>query len=196
MTLNSVETKHNHVALPANNDPDNEWVTQAQEELPYRTCAYEKLIRKYEKLVFHICLKMLGNRDDADDVSQEVMLKVFHSLVKFEGRSSFKTWIARIATNTCLSAADKRKRTRELQAMLTDDPSQERTSTINTTKRDLDSAMQLLAPKEREILTLRYTAELRIEEVAEVCDLKLSATKMRLYRAQEALKEHMKAYQH
>lgn len=196
MTLDSVVDNQLSVAKPALEDPDKEWVIQAQAELPYRTCAYEKLIRKYEKLVFHICFKMLGNRDDADDLCQEVMLKVFHSLLKFEGRSSFKTWIARIATNTCLSAIDKLKRTRELKSMLSDDPTQTHVTSINTTKRDLDVAMQLLPPKDREILTLRYTAELKIEDIAAAGDLKLSAAKMRLYRAQEALKEQMKAYQH
>ena len=80
MSLDSVAAEHINAAFLAQEDPDKEWVLQAQVELPYRTCAYEKLIRKYQALIFHICFKMLGSRDDAEDISQEVMLKVFHSL--------------------------------------------------------------------------------------------------------------------
>jgi RNA polymerase sigma-70 factor (ECF subfamily) len=175
-------------------DPDIDLVKRAQAELPYRTFAYEKLIKKYQGLLFHICFKMLGNRDDAEDITQEVMLKIFHSIVNFEGRSSFKTWIARIATNSCLTAQDKLKRAKELKTLLKDDPTQKISTKICTTARDLEQAMQSLSSKDRQILTLRYTANLKIEEISDICEQGLSATKMRLYRAQEALKENMEAY--
>lgn len=178
------------------NDPDIDLVLKAQQELPYSTRSYEELLSKYHSLVFHICYKMLGDRGDAEDMSQEVMLKVFKYLPNFERRSTFKTWIARISTNTCLTAQDKIKRNKDMKVLLQNDPLyQMQESKINTTKRDLDIAMQLLSPKERQILTLRYTANLKIEEIAEVVDQGLSATKMRLYRAQESLKEQMEAYQ-
>lgn len=188
-------TRANPATFSSFDDPDKKLVAQAQEELPYRTDAYEALVKKYHALIFHICLKILLNKDDAEDLTQEVMLKIFHAITRFEGRSTFKTWIARIATNSCLSALSKIKRAKELKALLHDDPTQVESSGISTTKRDLDKAMLLLSPKERQILTLRYTADLSIEEIADACDLGLSAAKMRLYRAQATLKENMKAYQ-
>lgn len=172
-------------------DPDKALVERAQKELPYDTRSYELLMRQHQQLILRICLKMFGNQHDAEDICQDVMLKIFHHLKSFEGKSSFKTWMSKIATNTCLNAHDKMKRNAEFKRMLSNDPTVPTTSKIKSVQRDLNKIMQLIEPKDRQLLTLRYVAELKIEEISEISGLGLSATKMRLYRAQENLQSQI-----
>ena len=174
----------------ASQDPDLPLVERAKKELPYRTRAFETLMRKYERLLFRVCFRILGNQHDADDTCQDVMVKAFHGLSKFEGRSSFKTWLLTIAHNCCYSAIAKHKRNRDLFTFLdAAENTIEASSELSTDALDVEKLLLKLSPQDREVLTLRYMADLKLEEIAEVCGLKLSATKMRIYRATEQLQK-------
>ena len=168
-------------------DPDAALVEQAQAELPYVTDAYEQLMLRYHNLLRAVCLRMLGNRADADDVAQDVMVKAFSAIPGFEGRSSFKTWLMRIATNTCITAQSKRKRHRELLTLMKTDDAV--SSELDTSGFDVETLLTNVSPKDRSLLALRYLAELQFDEIAEIAELSLSATKMRIYRATEQLRE-------
>ena len=72
---------------------DEELVERAHDELFHVTRAYEELMRRYQRTLFNVCARYLGNDRDADDVCQEVMLKVLYGLKNFEGKSKFKTWL-------------------------------------------------------------------------------------------------------
>jgi RNA polymerase sigma-70 factor, ECF subfamily len=172
-------------------DPDIELVKKAQQELPYRDTAYSALMKRHEQVLYRVCYRLLGNADDAQDVSQEVMLKVFAYLPKFEGRSMFKTWMMQIARNTSFTMQAKLKRQRELKEVLEGDVHQEASDRIVTEKMDVDSVLSKLGKQDREVLVMRYIAELQFDEIADVCGLSLSAAKMRVYRATEALKKKM-----
>ena len=82
-------------SLPTRYDPrelsDEELVQRAHVELFHVTRAYEELMRRYQRTLFNVCARYLGNERDADDVCQEVMLKVLYGLKNFEGKSKFKT---------------------------------------------------------------------------------------------------------
>jgi len=173
---------------PGNGDVDAALVTQAQQELPYRTSAYEALMQRHQGLLFGICRRMLNSDADAEDVCQDVMFKVFGALPRFEGRASFKTWLLRIATNTCATLLDKRRRAQEVTAAWSAENADEATSQIATEALDLNTMLAQLNPEERQILSLRYVADLSLQEIAEICGLGLSATKMRLYRATDQLR--------
>jgi RNA polymerase sigma-70 factor (ECF subfamily) len=172
-------------------DPDIELVKQAQQELPYRDTAYTELMKRHDKVLYRVCYRLLGNAGDAEDVSQEVMLKVFAYLPKFEGRSMFKTWLMQIARNTCFTMKAKLKRQRELKEILEIDTLQEPTDRIVTEVMDVESVLSRLGEQDREVLIMRYIAELQFDEIADVCGISLSAAKMRVYRASEALKKKM-----
>ena len=92
------------VSQTATPDPiaDETVVTRCQAELPDCLDSYRELVRRYEGLVFSTCMKMLGNIQEAEEVSQDAFLRVFHKLHQFEGRSAFKTWLFRIVYNLCL----------------------------------------------------------------------------------------------
>ena len=170
-------------------DPDAGLVERAKLELPYVTEAYEQLMSRYHSLVRSVCLRMLGNRADADDIAQDVMVKAFGALQGFEGRSTFKTWLMRITTNTCITAQGKRKRQRELLSLMKGEEAT--TSEIDTSGFDVHTLLANVNPEDRSLLVLRYIAELQFDEIAEVAELSLSATKMRIYRATEQLRTQM-----
>jgi len=173
-------------------DPDADLVTQAIDELPYRTRAYETLIQRHEKLLFRVCANLLGNNDDALDVSQEVMVKVFKYLPRFEGRSTFKTWMMQIARNTSFTMQAKLKRQRELRDMLEHEVNiDENYAHVDTHSLDIETILSDLNKQDREALTMRFIAELQFDEIADVCNISLSAAKMRVYRATDALKKKM-----
>ncbi len=172
-------------------DPDIDLVLQAQQELPYRTKAFEQLMKRHEGVLYRVCYRLLGDPDDANDICQEVMVKVFGYLPKFERRSMFKTWLMQIARNTCFTMQAKLKRTRELKEVLEREPTIPKTERIVTEKMDIDSILSKLNKDDREMLVMRYIAELQFDEIAEACGLSLSATKMRIYRATEALKKEL-----
>ena len=82
--------------------------------------SFDKLVSLYEKTVYRICHRFFNNEEDALDATQEVFIKVYRYIDKFEGRSSFKTWIYRIAANTCLTISENKKKEKEglLQNMI------------------------------------------------------------------------------
>ncbi|NND00462.1 MAG: sigma-70 family RNA polymerase sigma factor [Gammaproteobacteria bacterium] len=173
-------------------DPDAELVSQAQLELPYVDTSYEKLMLRYERLMYQICRRLLIRPDDAEEVVQEVMLKVFHHLTDFEGRAKFKTWLLQIVKRECYSHYKKNKRHLEQsdQEKYIDSDVAQTTAAQNRVERehDVNSILSRMDVEDRHVLTLRFIADLDIAEISEVLELKLSATKMRLYRAIERAK--------
>ena len=166
---------------------DAELVARACEELPYRTRAYEELMQRHDRLIFGICLRLVGNRQDAEDLTQDIMLKLFSKLGSFEGRSSFKTWVVQVTRNACKDWLKKKAISKHYAAALANEPQEQ--STIEYREDCLIGLLKQLSPADREILTLRFVADLSLQEVAETTELGLSAAKMRLYRAIERLKE-------
>jgi len=165
---------------------DAELVALAQEELPYGMRAYEELVKRHESVLYAVCLRLVGNRQDAEDVSQDVMLKVFTNIRKFEGRSSYKTWLLQIATNACTDRL-KHKAVADRYAQSVRNEPLEFSEQVHEDDRVL-VLLSRLSPDDREVLTLRFVADLSLQEVADSTDLSLSAAKMRLYRATEKLR--------
>ena len=81
--------------------PDEELVALCQAQGSYDDRPIQELLRRYQNIVWRVCYSYMRNPQDAEDLTQEVFLRVYRSLPQFEGRSSLKTWIYRIALNTC-----------------------------------------------------------------------------------------------
>ncbi len=144
-------------------------------------------MRRHDRLMFSVCLRLVGNRHDAEDLTQDIMLKIFSRLHSFEGRSSFKTWMVRVTHNACKDWLKKRAISRQYRDALAREPQEQ--STIEYREDRLIELLKELSPADREILTLRFVADLSLQEIAETTELSLSATKMRLYRAIDRLEE-------
>lgn len=173
-------------------------LAQCRAELPYVMTAFSELVRRHERYVFNVCRRYLGSEADAEDITQEVFMRVFHALPGFEGRSQFKTWLYRIAMNECHSEARKRKDV-SYDAYSDDEGSWLDSIEGDETPHDnhaadddrdcVQSALTHMKPRDMEILNLRFMGELSLEEIADTVSTKLSATKMRFYRAMEQFKQ-------
>ncbi len=144
---------------------DEELVQHAHVELFHITRAYEELMRRYQRTLFNVCARYLGNERDADDVCQEVMLKVLYGLKNFEGKSKFKTWLYSITYNECITQYRKERRKRRLLDALSLDPVEEASDEKAPKMEDkggLDRWLVHVNPIDREILVLRFVAELEL----------------------------------
>jgi RNA polymerase sigma-70 factor (ECF subfamily) len=170
---------------------DEQLVAQAQAELPYNTSSFEALVRAHEPRVFEACARYLGNEQDAEEVSQDIFVRVFHGLPEFEGRASFRTWLFSVVRNECASRYRKRKRADEQRAAISAQMLEERDTAVLALEPQQEwtgpvgEAVGRLSEQDREVLILRHVGELSFQEIAKALGLGLSATKMRLYRAEE-----------
>ena len=184
-------------ALPIRYNPrdlsDEELVERARAELFHVTKAYEELMRRYQRTLFNVCSRYLGSERDADDVCQEIMLKVLYGLKNFEGKSKFKTWLYSITYNECITQYRKDRRKRRLADALALEPLDEVTEESALKREDpggLDLWLVHVNPIDREILVLRFVAELEFQEIADIMNMGLSATKMRYKRALDRLRNN------
>jgi len=173
---------------------DEEVVELCKKELPNDVTAYREILRRYEGLVFNTCNKILNSRGDAEEVAQDVLIQIYHKISQFEGRSLFKTWLYKIVHNYCNNRLSKIIRKRQGSEKYEDletqkELSRENESVANDLSADVQEAINKLKDGEREILTLKFMSGLTIQEIAEVLEIGLSASKMRLYRAMESFKE-------
>ncbi|MCB1734074.1 MAG: sigma-70 family RNA polymerase sigma factor [Gammaproteobacteria bacterium] len=172
-------------------DPDAWLVRRVQDELPYAGEAFARLVRSHERRVYQSCRRYLRDPVEAEDAAQEVFLRVFQSLAGFDARAPFGAWLYRIVHNHCLNRLERdrswREQWREAESLdaIPEPSAPSADDTPDVVQRTLD----LLPAAERELLILRFEAGLAIHEIAEVLELKLSAAKMRLYRAQDRFKE-------
>ena len=174
---------------------DEDIARRCQDELPYETASYRELLRRYEPLVYRTCLKMLGSVEDAEEVTQDACLRIYHKIESFEARSKFKTWLFRIVTNLCIDrrrklARDSQKKAEVQEGILRKVEEKKAASASDEALAEaMNETLSKLKEDDRKIVVLRFISGLSLEEISEVLDIGLSATKMRLYRALEAFKK-------
>lgn len=173
---------------------DDELVARCKAELPYNVTAYRELLRRHEPLVYRSCLKMLGSVQDAEEACQDAFLQVFHKIGQFEGRSAFKTWLYRIVYNRCIETRRRDARRSENHAKLVEEITQDEIASEDPDMKNaltgkVHEVIAKMSGEDCRLVTLRYVSGLSLQEIADVLEIRLSATKMRLYRAQEKFKE-------
>ena len=176
---------------------DAELVSIAQERGMKDERAFHELVDRHQNTVWRVCYNFTGNGEDAEDLTQEVFLKAYRNLAKFEGRSSFKTWIYRIAINT--SQNELRRRSRRPQVSQTpletaaefvpSSENVEETTLQHNRHEVLADAFQQLRPEEAQVLLLKDLEGRPYAEISEMLDISLSAAKMRVQRARSALQK-------
>ena len=158
------------------------------------TASFACLLDKYSRQVFSLIVKVVGNREDAEELAQDVFVKVYRNLPSFKGNSSFSTWIYRIAYNTAIS--ETRKKRHEFLAIeesVISNVSEEEVadalgrSDTSEQMNKLDAALALLPPDERAIILLFYMKEKSIEEIADITGLSASNVKVKLHRIRKKL---------
>jgi RNA polymerase sigma-70 factor (ECF subfamily) len=165
--------------------------------------ALSQIVKHHQNGVYSLALRMLGNREDAEDVLQETFLAFHKSLPRFKGLSSLSTYFYRLATNfSLMKLRQKKTRRPEHHTVNLDEAFEEQDrkpdpmqSTLNLElKQRLDEALLQLPEKERAVFILRDVEDLPGEEVARVLKISLPAMKSRLHRARNVLKEKLSPY--
>jgi RNA polymerase sigma-70 factor (ECF subfamily) len=187
------------MAVKLKNLSDEALVKQCQQELPYVTLAFEELVNRYKNKVYGKALSMLRHPQDAEDVAQEIFLKIFNNIGKFQQNSSLNTWITAITINTCLTVIEKRKRRPwwwltvdidDLTASEQADIAIFETVAMAIERKEQNELIELtlsqLPEQFQEVIELRFMEELDYQTIATRLNIKLSAAKMRIKRAREA----------
>jgi RNA polymerase sigma-70 factor (ECF subfamily) len=163
--------------------------------------AFRPLVSRYQRVCYSVALRMLGSRDDAEDVSQQAFVDAFNALAGFHGDGrahAFSTWLLRIVVNRSKDVLKSKKRTEEPlddevpvteSAFAYDPPSPETNVSRGERRHHLETALLQVAPKYREVLILKDIEELSYEEIHDVLQLPLTTLKIRVVRARAMLRD-------
>ena len=172
--------------------------------------SFEELVKRYEKKIYNLAYRIMGNKEDASDVLQETFLQAFKKLSGFKGKAKFSTWLYRIAVNICLMKKRKQKKLEtvsldipiltkkedEIKRELRDDWSESPLATLENeeVKKNLSEAIDSLPEEYKTVFLLRGLNGLSNEEVANVMKISLPAAKSRLHRARLFLRDKLSQY--
>ena len=149
---------------------------------------FAALVGRYEKVVFNLAYRMLGNREEARDVAQAAFLKALESLHRFDPRYRFFSWLYRIAMNEALDVLGQRGRQTELTDVHVADDDPVREAQASDLGERVRGALGALTPDHRAVLVLRHYQELSYEDIGRVLDLPDATVKSRLFEARERLR--------
>lgn len=158
------------------------------------TDCFAFLLDKYSRPVHSLLLKVVKSREDAEELAQDVFMKVFCNLSAFKGDSSFSTWVYRIAYNTAISEVRKKKQEfLAIDESLINNVSEEEVaealgySDVSEQLNKLDAALALLPADERALILLFYMKEKTVEEISFICELSQANVKVKLFRIRKKL---------
>jgi RNA polymerase sigma factor (sigma-70 family) len=158
------------------------------------TNVFGVLVDRYKEMIFTLALKMIKNREEAEEVSQDTFIKVYNSLNKFKGDSKFSTWIYKIAYNTCLDRLKKNKKKENTISI--DEFSDHLVKTLDNAlsaleekerKQTIQDCLNLLSSEESFLLTLYYFDDQNLEEIAKIMDINSNNVKVKLFRSRKKL---------
>lgn len=164
------------------------------------TNAFEALVEDQKKVVYNLALRMLGNEEDAYDISQDAFLKAYTNLSGFRGDCKFSSWLYKLTTNLCLDFIRKRNRHKVIPLVYEDDEgeseymeipddtySPEQLTEQKLMRESVRNGLSQLPPQQREILVLREIGGLRYDEIGRQLDLEEGTVKSRIFRARKKL---------
>jgi RNA polymerase sigma factor (sigma-70 family) len=168
--------------------------------------AYAELMNRYRDSIYFMLLKMVSNRDDADDLTIEAFGKAFKRLEQYTPNYAFSTWLFKIASNNCIDFIRKqRMRLYSIDKGITDDDGSEIKIDLKSKDRDpeeeairnqkiilMRQVVEQLKPRYRQLVELRYFKELSYEEISAELDLPLGTVKAQLFRARDFLYQILK----
>ncbi|PIF32219.1 RNA polymerase sigma-70 factor (ECF subfamily) [Flavobacterium sp. 9] len=158
------------------------------------TNAFAVLVDRYKNMIYTLALKMIKNKEEAEEVAQDTFIKVYNSLGKFKGDSKFSTWIYKIAYNTCLDNLKKNKK-EDLNISI-DDFSAHLIKTMDNAlsaledkerKQTIQNCLNLLPSEENFLLTLFYFEDQSLEEIGKIMSINANNVKVKLFRSRQKL---------
>ena len=183
-------------------DNDRELVRRAQKEDKE---AFEELVRRHQARVFAVAGGILRNKEDVEDIAQQVFLKAYFSLKRFDQRAAFSTWLYKITVNECWDLLRKRKvRPLLYEADLSEEQarqygaSEEREEQAQDVserlekRQELERLLDCLEERDRTMLVLKEVQGFSVEEIAEVLGINGNTVKVRLFRARQRITERLR----
>lgn len=171
--------------------------------------AFRQLVEQYERRVFNIITPLIGDPEEADDITQEVFIKVYRSLSSFRGTAQFSVWLYRITVNLCLDRLKHRRRRPEAVSLdrlleqaegeldvLFRDSSPDAAETLDQARlqHTVQAMLNTLTPEHRLVISLKDLEGYSQEEIAAILNCPVGTVKSRLTRAREALKERLRPF--
>jgi RNA polymerase sigma-70 factor (ECF subfamily) len=171
--------------------PDADWVRRAQAG---NRNAFSHVVREHQAGVYRHLYRMLGNRDDALELAQEVFVRAWQALPQWRPDAQFRTWLLRIASNAAVDVLRRRRTVEfvpldESAEVAGQDPGPERQVAASQELRRLEHSLARLSAEHRQVLLLREVEHLSYEEIGRVLALTEGTVKSRLARARTALLE-------
>ncbi len=163
------------------------------------TQAFAVLVDLYKDLVFTLAIRMLKNREEAEEVSQDTFIKVYKALPKFKGESKLSTWVYKVAYNTSLDRI--KKNSRSYNEVAIDSFTENQIKTLDNALDTLEKkeqqhtiqyCLQQLAGKDSFLLTLFYFDELSLQEISQVMSMEANTVKVNIHRARKRLASILK----
>jgi RNA polymerase sigma factor (sigma-70 family) len=163
---------------------------------------YAHLVKRYQNFVFTIVLRYTTNREDAEEIAQDVFVKAYRSLADFRGESKFSTWLYTIVTTTCITFLRKKKvpvHSLDNEHIFEVADNQNATFRANQVEQKskvqvINEAIKLLSVDDARIITLFYQAEQSLEEIGRIIGVDPNTAKVKLHRARQRLKEKMEKH--
>jgi RNA polymerase sigma-70 factor (ECF subfamily) len=167
--------------------------------------SFRALVEEHSRMVFRLAYRMTGNEEDAEDVVQESFLKAHRAFGRFDARSSFGTWIYRIAVNCAIDLIRRRRNPAmastprrsddegidPIERLPSSDPLPDQVAFSGQVERSVASALLLLSPLERAAFVLRHLEGLPIEKIASVLQSRPNAVKQTVFRAVRKLRREL-----
>lgn len=172
------------------------WIEQGWVEAARRgdKQAFSQLVQAYQRPVYNLTYRMLGNSEEAEDAAQETFLRAYARLGQYDPQMKFSTWVFSIANHHCIDRLRKRRATHisiddnpVLENLQEETPQPEHQALEQEQSIELQGLINLLEPEYRTPLVLRYWEELSYEEIAEAMGVTVAAVKSRLFRARQQL---------
>jgi RNA polymerase sigma-70 factor (ECF subfamily) len=166
------------------------WILQAHKGDPE---AFTKLVERFEKPVFNLCYRLLGNAEDAEDSAQETFIRAYQSMHRYDVNRSFGTWLLSIAAHHCIDQLRRRKcpvislEDLSIPDLPESSPGPEIRSYLIEDQQQVRNLLQVLDPIDKAIVVMFYWYEFSHEEICQSLSLSTSAVKSRLHRARRAM---------
>jgi len=179
------------------NQPDDHYYIEAICKGDAR--AFVTLVDRYKHMVFTLAMKILKNNEEAEEVSQDVFIKVYNALHTFKGDSKFSTWLYKIAYYQSLDYLKRQKRNLHTSSINSD--IEYHLSSVESALNGLEESERKLAIKraidklpedDAVVITLHYFEELSLKEIAEIMDIEANTVKVRLFRSRKRLAVFLK----
>ena len=178
---------------------EQEWVERARKG---DETAFEALVTAHEKRIYNLCRRLVGNPEDAAELTQEAFLNAWRGLARFQGESAFGTWLYRLASNACIDFLRKEKRRQGLSMTVSLEDEEERQVELpderytpegalarTEARRAVAEGLERLTPEHRQVLVMREINGLSYAEICAVLGLEEGTVKSRIARARNALRK-------